>query len=141
MKSYTYLFAALFALFIVFISASGCFKRGADREAKVSSCALHNNQEGLCAAALRLDGKRCKFDKLTGSCTAESDVPGKPCEKMSMVECRASAFCTYQDANNSCGKADPALIGKCEVIQSEAGCKAHIKCQWNAKAIVCEDKK
>ncbi len=137
----TIIVSKFLGLLTILTLQSGCFKSGANREAEVANCSIHDKKEALCNAAIRKDGRRCKFDKLSGNCGAHTDIPPKACDKMLPDECRASLFCTYKDATGSCGDADPALVGKCEVIQSEQACRNDKDCRWNTTAVVCEDKK
>ena len=128
------------ALLIVPFGCESCFKSEANMPPKLISCTTYNNQEDLCNAALQKDSRHCRYDKETSFCVAQPALPPPDCEKLSMGDCRASKYCTYQDANNVCREADPAMVGKCEVIQAEEACTADPVCIWNVSASLCQDK-
>ena len=129
------------AVFLVTLAnCEGCFRNGAKRDADVASCAVYNNSEDKCNAATE-NKVRCHYDRATGKCNKSPNQKEKDCAKLTMQECKASKYCSYLEATSTCGDADPALAGKCEVMQDETSCKANTNCIWNETSLVCQDKK
>ncbi len=71
------LFFKLLGIFVLLMTMEGCFKRGANREAEVANCNVHDKKEGLCNASIRKDGRRCKYDKVSGNCRADNGCTAK----------------------------------------------------------------
>lgn len=135
------IFISLFSVFTFLLMTSGCFKKGAKRDAHVEDCSIYNDKEQSCIAALQYDLRRCKFDKITLKCMPDNIIQRKACDKMDKDECQESKFCTFLDNTHKCEDAEPALSGKCELIQAENPCINDKTCQWNKASLVCEDKK
>lgn len=133
-------FAIAVGCMMVMNGCSGCFKNGANREARVANCSELNGKQDACNATMQTDAKRCEYNKTSNTCAANPDLPPTDCSKLSFNECKASKFCTFKDTINACGEADPALKGKCEVIQMQDFCNADTKCEWNQTAVVCQQK-
>lgn len=108
---------------------------------QVSACDNFNNEREKCnKASLSGSGEACHFDEVTKNCVIKTNPAEVPCDKLSMEQCKQSKTCTYQDALGRCTGADPALAGRCEVIQAQPACDADALCQWDGMAMVCKDK-
>ncbi len=137
----------LLSSLLLFGACRGCMKndnvndRGRVENAeKVSACSDYNNEEEKCKAAFLASGEPCHFDTVTKNCVIKNKEAVPPCEELTMEQCKQSKTCTYQDALGRCAGADPALAGRCEVIQSQPACDADALCQWDGMAMVCKDK-
>ncbi len=138
MKSRIWLTVATLGVIIAFGGCKNCLQN--NKQEAILNCSEYNNQEAKCNEGFQKNGDLCVFDKATNNCGVQAKLMAKECEKMSMSECRASKSCTYRDALNSCGDSDPALQGRCEVIQAEDACDSDPSCQWNKVSLICTDR-